>query len=230
MERLKKSFLRKLYITFLLFALVGCSFGKLPDEAEFMIKKYPELALMRESFSKKNLDPDKIDVSEDLNKKNFPSFIQWDDRWAYLPYNGSIMVAEGNIPTALSSIYCHYFNDKPINPYQMGQYFENNGWTVSKMGTSWNAIEKGSLYLGLKYKVISPSEIDMTNNLKKGNVLLASVGSGDFTEDSGLIIIYGKSGNKFKVSDPLSRKNSESLWDYKTLYDQIIHMWAFNKQ
>lgn len=231
MEKLTKSFIKKLYITFLLLIFVGCSSNKdIPNDLLFMMKKYPEISILKDSFNQRNLDPDKIDIIKDLNDKKFPSFIQWDNRWGYLTYNGSILAKEGNIPTAMSSIYCHFFKDTPIDPYQMGKFFEDRKWAIKNMGTSWNAIEKGSLTLGLRYKVISSSEIDMTNNLRQGKILLASVGQGDFTKDSGLIIIYGKNKDKFLISDPLSMKNSESLWDYETLNRQIIHIWAFSRQ
>lgn len=231
MEKLTKSFIKKLYITFFIFILAGCSSNeKLPDDLLFMIKKYPEISSARSSFEERNLDPDKINIEKDIRDKKFPSFIQWDNRWGYLPYNGSILAKEGNIPTALSSIYCHLKSDTPINPYQMGKFFEDRKWTIKNMGTSWNAIEKGGLTLGLRYKVISSSEIDMTNNIRQGKILLASVGQGDFTKDSGLIIIYGKNKDKFLISDPLSIKNSESLWEHEILENQIIHIWAFSRQ
>ncbi|MDO5027193.1 MAG: hypothetical protein Q4E50_05120 [Tissierellia bacterium] len=230
MKRLSKSLIKILYIALFIYILAACYKGKLPDDLEFMIKKYPELAVMEETFEKRNLDPAKIDIRKDLKSGQFPSFLQWDDRWAYLAYNGSIMAVEGNIPTAMSSIYCHFIKDKPIDPYQMGQFFEKNNWTVTNMGTSWNAIEKGSLYLGLKYKVVTASERDLVNNLNQGKILLASVVGGDFTKDSGLIIIYGLKDGKYLVSDPLSKKNSASLWDHKNLYNQIIHIWAFSRQ
>lgn len=231
MEKLTKSFIKKLYITFYIFILVGCkSNNKIPDDLSYMITKYPEISEIRSQFKERNLDPAKINIDKDLKGKMFPSFLQWDNRWAYLPYNGSIMAKEGNIPTALSSIYSHFKREKSMNPYQMGVYFEEKNWAIKNMGTSWNAIEKGSLSLGLKYKVISSTEIDMTNNLRQGKILLASVGKGDFTKDSGLIIIYGKDKDKFLISDPLSKINSQQVWEHETLNNQIIHIWAFSIQ
>lgn len=212
-----------------LFLFTSCSSTKLPDELNYLIKKYPELKEMEESYEHRNLDPESIDISQDLKKYVFPSFIQWDKRWAFLEYNGSFMAQEGNIPTAMSSIYTKLTGDTSLNPYEMGRFFEKRKWTINNMGTSWNAIEKGSLELGLEYKVISSSKLDIDNSLSTNKILLASVGRGDFTKDSGLVIIYAKQDGKYKISDPLSKINSNKLWSYEKLQEQIIHLWAFSK-
>lgn len=230
MKMFKVGHIRKIIIiSTLTFILTSCSSStRYPDDMEFMMKKYPEIRQHVESFEDENLNPSQIDIKKDLEKE-FPDFRQWDKRWAFLEYNDSIMAKEGNIPTAMASIYCHFTKDEEMNPHRLGQYFEKNLWAVKNVGTTWNAIEKGSYHLGLKYQVLASNKQDIDTALSQNRVLLASVGKGDFTQDSGLIIIYLKMGNAYKISDPLSEKNSNRYWSFDELDKQIIHLWSFSK-
>ena len=202
----------------------------MPDDIDFMINKYPQMEAMYDEFSSRNLIPEDIDVSYDVASKEFPSFIQWDKRWGYLTYIDSFMAVKGNVPAAMSSIYSFLTKDTKMNPYEMGKFFEKEKWTIDTMGTTWQAIEQGSIKLGLTYSVIENSDIRINDELERGRIILASVNQGDFTEDSGLIIIYKKVGNEYYISDPLSIENYEKTWSLDKLQNQMIHLWSFDKQ
>ena len=131
----------------------------MPDDIDFMINKYPQMEAMYDEFSSRNLIPEDIDVSYDVASKEFPSFIQWDKRWGYLTYIDSFMAVKGNVPAAMSSIYSFLTKDTKMNPYEMGKFFEKEKWTIDTMGTTWQAIEQGSIKLGLTYSVIENSDI-----------------------------------------------------------------------
>lgn len=49
-----------------------------------------------------------------------------------------------------------------------------------------------------------------------------------FTEVGHYMLITDYVDGKFKVNDPNSRKNSETLWDFELFADQIYMMWAFS--
>lgn len=223
---------KKFNIILIVFVVIlsGCYDNtQMPDDLDFIIYKYPHMKSMYDEFSSRNLDPNSIDIKSDVEENEFPNFIQWDKRWAYLPYIDSYMAVKGNIPTALSSIYTYLTKNTTMNPYEMAQFFEKEGWGIDSMGTSWQAIEIGSIRLGLTYNVVANNDVRINDELDRGRVLLASVVKGVFTKDSGMIIIYKKVGDKYYISDPLNKENSEKTWSLEDLQNQMIHIWSFSK-
>ena len=53
------------------------------------------------------------------------------------------------------------------------------------------------------------------------------MGPGDFTATGHFLVLTGWEDGKFRINDPNSRENSERLWAYEEIQDQIRNLWAF---
>ena len=66
----------------------------------------------------------------------------------------------------------------------------------------------------------------MTDNLEVGNPIICAMGAGDFTSTGHYIVITGLKDGMFVVNDPNSVENSEMLWSYERIEDQIRNLWV----
>ena len=55
---------------------------------------------------------------------------------------------------------------------------------------------------GITVNQMAVSQIEMENALDNGNMLICSVGAGDFTTQGHFIVIYGYTDEGFLVNDP----------------------------
>ena len=67
----------------------------------------------------------------------------------------------------------------------------------------------------------------MIRNLDVGNPIIAIVGEGQFTDGGHFIVITGHSDGYFTINDPNSVTNSERLWSFEELEQEIITLWVF---
>ena len=104
-----------------------------------------------------------------------------------------------------------------------------NGYCIEGVGSSWDLISKGSKKLGLNAKELPLVEKTIVNNLKKGNPVICVVGPGHFTKRGHFIVMYGYKDGKIMVKDPNSYKNSETLYEFSEIKDEIKNLWAISK-
>ena len=82
---------------------------------------------------------------------------------------------------------------------------------------------------GAKEIVSILNETEMQARLDDGNLIICSMGPGDFTDQGHFIVIRGYSGSGFYVNDPFSRTNSKKVWKYETLSGQVQQIWVYAK-
>lgn len=167
-----------------------------------------------------------IDISGDITGDRVPLFIQWDERWGYQKYGDSIIAINGCGPTCLSMVASYLLKDSKLNPQYMAQFSEDNGY-ISENGTLWALLSTGARKLGLESIEIPLDEDRVMNNLEVGNLIICSMGPGDFTTEGHFIVLAGCENGKIIVNDPNSRKNSERLWEFKEIKNQIKNIWVF---
>lgn len=174
-----------------------------------------------------------VDVSADVTPGQTPLFLQWDARWGYAPYGGAavedMIGLSGCGPTALSMVTVALTGNLDWNPRAVADFAAENGYCVDGAGTAWSLMESGCAALGLSSRALSLGKDAMIAALDAGELLIASVGPGDFTQKGHFIVICGYDGADFEIRDPNSRKNSEKSWSYDTLAPQIVALWALSK-
>lgn len=171
-----------------------------------------------------------IDLSEYAHTDHVPLLMQWDERWGYTRYAGELFGLSGCGPTCLSMVAIYLTGDTSLDPKKMGDFAAENGYVSWGNGTSWTLFSEGAAELGLDSTELPLDEQRIINNLEVGNPVVCVMGPGDFTTTGHFIILTGLEDGKFTVNDPNRRANSEKLWGYDEIKDQIRNLWAFQKK
>ena len=167
-----------------------------------------------------------ISLDDEVSTDKVPLFIQWDERWGYSHYGESIIGINGCGPTCLSMVAVHLLGNVELNPKWMANYSEEEGY-CSESGTLWALMSDGAKKLGLESVEIPLDESRIYSNLNVGNPIICSMGPGAFTTEGHFIVLCGMKEGKIIINDPNSRKNSEKLWTYDEIQDQIKNLWVF---
>lgn len=179
-----------------------------------------------------NNDNYDIDVSEiKLTKKEknseHPLFLQWDERWAYIPYGDANIGMAGCGPTCLSMVIVGLTHNSKATPAQIAKYSSEHGYYVDGQGTSWSLMTDVPRQYNIDVSKISVSEYNMKKALDDGKMLICSVGKGNFTIQGHFIVIYGYTEEGFLINDPYCKVRSEKTWSYEKISDQIKTIWQY---
>lgn len=173
----------------------------------------------------------KVDISGDYIKGQIPHFLQWDLRWGYQFYGGmwpeDYMGLSGCGPTSLSMVVVGMTGNLSADPGSVAAYAEEAGYATSDNGTMWSLISEGSRHYGLEAEEVPLNENDMIAALNRSPIICV-VGPGDFTQSGHFMVLTGYENGKFTLLDPNSKSNSEKMWSYERLQDQILAMWEFS--
>lgn len=161
-------------------------------------------------------------------RQDFPLFLQWDKRWGYVSYGGSIIGLSGCGPTCMSMVLVSLTGSSDMTPAEVARFSEENGYYVEGSGTSWSLMTDGASALGLSARELSLDESVMKSSLDSGHPIICSMGPGDFTTQGHFILIYGYDAEGFLVNDPNCISRSSRHWDFETLRGQIKNLWAYS--
>lgn len=200
--------------------------------------EYPEMLLAAylnnpemEQFVQGYLTQDTLSQDRQLNEEErqtqFPLLLQWDQRWGYVSYGGSIIGLSGCGPTCLSMILISLTGDPTQTPDIIAAFSETNGYYVEGSGTAWSLMTEGASRLGLYAQELSLDESVMKSQLDAGHPIICSMGAGDFTTEGHFILIYGYNENGFLVNDPNCIGRSGQAWTFDRLCGQIKDLWAY---
>ena len=191
-----------------------------PDSMEFVLT-YP---------FHDHCEAEDIDVSDEVNRFEVPRFYQWDERWGYKDYGNGPMGLTGCGPTCLSMVAVYLLQNPDMNPAWMADYAENNNYYAygsESGGSLWTLMTDGGFGLGMDVTQIPIDQNRMEINLDVGNVIIAVVGPGDFTDGGHFIVITGYDEEGFTINDPNSITRSDMHWPYDVLGPQMQACWVF---
>lgn len=170
--------------------------------------------------------------AEDIGVKprdgEIPKLIQWDERWGYAPYGTSIVAVSGCGPTCLSMVICGLTGDTAATPAKVAAYGTKKGYVDEENNTYWNLMSEGCKDWGLSCYEGSVDEKQIVAELKNGHPIICSVGPGDFTDKGHFIVLTGYEDGKIRVNDPFSEANSDKLWEFSRLEEQIKALWVYS--
>ncbi len=169
-----------------------------------------------------------IDISDEIDGKHVPLFLQSDERWGNECYGDGEISVTGCGPTCLSMVYCYLTGDSSMNPAEMAAWAERKGFYVDGVGTSWSLMDLGAQKLGLDPYSMPLTENNLLEALSSKHVIICSVAPGDFTTEGHFIVLAGmnKDGT-IKVNDPNSKKRSGKEWDAERIIPQIKQYWIY---
>ena len=197
----------------------------IPSELREALKKNSEMLEFVEGYKK----ADKVEVGSfnyKEKKGEHPLLLQWDKRWGYAEYGGSMMGISGCGPTCISMVILG-LKSQAFTPYKVAKYAEKNGYYVEGSGTSWKLMTEGAGYFGISGSALPLSEERIKGVLDSGGMCICAMRPGDFTTEGHFIVIYGYNEQGFCVNDPNSVIRSKKSWPYDRISHQIKNLWAY---
>lgn len=168
--------------------------------------------------------------TDEEQPEDYPLFLQWDERWGYMPYGADGVMGTGGCgPTCLSMAVFYLTGNRECTPDAVARYSVEKGHYVNGVGTAWSLLEAYPQEYGLSVKHVYLGEENLKAELDKGNILICSVRPGDFTTAGHFIVIYGYDENGFKVNDPKCIARSRVSWSYEQIQDDIKSTWSIGK-
>lgn len=205
---------------------MGISYGRYPKDLIELLDGNPETKDFVLNY------PFRKDISLELSaykEDTVPLFLQWDPMWGYEEYGSSYLAVTGCGPTCLAMVGYSLTGDEGMNPLTIAEYAEKNGYYAPGYGSSWTLISEGAEKLGLTARELPLVKKKMVDALEAGTPIILAMGKGDFTTTGHYIVLTGWTGEAFRVNDPNSRENSQTLWTYEQLEGQIRNIWAIGK-
>ena len=198
-----------------------------PQEIVALLERNPETEDFVLNYPLEHGKPHDGALTEEETAASAPLFLQWDKRWGYLDYGGSVVVLSGCGPVCLSMAgYSLTRDEDTFRPDKVVQFALDHGYCVPGNGSKWTLISEGGEELGLDVTELPLDENRMVRALEAGQLIICIMGPGVFTTTGHYIVLTGVEDGKFQVNDPNSRENSQKLWDYAEFADQIRNLWA----
>lgn len=172
-----------------------------------------------------------IDISGEYVENGIPLFIQWDSRWGNYAYGRSGTIgSSGCGPTSLAMVVVALTGNQSVNPKVVADWSAANGYRVEGVGTSWGLFPAGASKWGFNCQELSVFSSEISQKLREGKVLIASMGPGHFTKYGHFIVLRGiTESGKILVNDPNSSDKSKKEWDVSIIVNEAKAVWAFWK-
>ena len=158
-----------------------------------------------------------------------PLYLQYDAAWKDVPYGNSTMKKTGCCPTCLAMVFS-YFQGRSIYPTEVVAW-AGNRYYVSGSGTAWTIFEPAAAHWNIGCVNIGKDAEKMTDALRKGKLVVASMGPGTFTKGGHFIVLTGiTDSGKIKVNDPndSSMKNHAGMeFAVSLIIRECKNMWMF---
>lgn len=205
----------------------GISYGEYPQSLIDLYERNPETKdfVLNYPFRKDT----GVDLSAWEGSRTVPLFLQWNPMWGYERYGKDFLAVTGCGPTCLAMVGYYLTGDENMNPRQVAQFAQENGYYSRGSGSSWTLISEGSGGLGLKATEIPLVRKKMVDALEAGKPIICAMREGDFTTTGHYIVLRGVEDGQFQVNDPNSVVNSEKLWSYEQIEGQIRNLWVMEK-
>lgn len=167
-----------------------------------------------------------VDMSEYEDCPQVPLFMQWDKRWGYMDYGSDVAGITGCGPVCLSMAAWYVTGDSAMSPDRIITFALDGGYCVPGSGSAWSLISQGGRELGLDVTEIPLDKERILSNLEVDNPIICVMGPGDFTTTGHFIVLTGTRDGKLRINDPNSIVNSQKLWSYEDICDQILNLWV----
>ena len=199
------------------------------QELDALLDRNPEAAEFVADYPLYKNGSGEYSMTEFENLSSLPHFIQWDTRWGYEEYAGSLMGLSGCGPVCLSMVAVYLLEDLSLDPLYIAAFAEENGYAEKNNGTKWTLMSKGAEKLGLRSSELPLHKQTMIKELEEGRPIICIMGAGDFTSSGHFIVLTDYTEEGFSVLDPNSKNRSEQKWTYERIEKQIRNLWSFSK-
>lgn len=148
-----------------------------------------------------------------------PYLFQFDLPWKDEVYGDGTMEQTGCGPTSLAMALGGLLS-QDFSPKEIADYAQANGYYVDGAGTAWAFFTDFPQLYGIPVWQSAADENLVQQELDAGNVLILSMGPGDFTTSGHIICAQsGDEPGSLNVHDPNSKNNSRK-WPISTVLAQ----------
>lgn len=142
--------------------------------------------------------------------------------WSSMPFGKDPIGPYGCGPVAMAMVVSS-MTSTSMDPGQMAAWAADNGYWAPQSGSRHSLIPDACTAFGLgctRLTECTPSMI--INTLLQGDMMVALMGPGHFTQSGHFIILRGATlSGEILVADPNSRENSLIPWDPQLLLEEI---------
>lgn len=158
----------------------------------------------------------------------FPALFQTDPEWASQRYADGTVATHGCGPTCLSIVYVALTGKDDLDPRDMAEFSELNGFVDGGV-TSWLLMSDGANLIGLDSVEVPASAESVEDHLLAGEPIICSVHEGDFTTEGHFIVLAGLNADgTVEIRDPNSEDRTTMSWDLGRVISQCDNIWAFS--
>lgn len=157
-----------------------------------------------------------------------PLYYQWDSRWNFVSY-GTSTIGKGGCGICSSAMVVSYWTGKSVTPPKLVE------WAYiyhTPQGSSHALYAAVAEHYNLRYKDLGVSKESMVDELKKGHTVIASMGPGEFTSNSHLIVLRTIEKGKIRVNDPNDNSNknhANKKYTPSAIHSEAKHYWSIYK-
>ncbi len=166
------------------------------------------------------------------NQINIPLYLQNDPQVANLSYgtDGSQSIAENGCAIVSLAMVDSYLSKKEVLPKDVLKWAKNDYYEESA-GTSWRIFSDYAMAHDLTFYNYGNNFAQAMQALNEGQVVIASVSPGFFTEVGHIIVIRGYQNGFVYVNDPnddIEKMHSLQAIPESTLIEEGINYWSFS--
>ena len=199
-----------------------------PDGVIELLDKNPETVDFVENYPKKKDSKPAETIGDSLQPGSIPLLLQWDERWGYSTYGTSIIAISGCGPTCMAMVASGLNQDPSITPAKVASFGTQHSYVDEENNTYWSFMREAGASWNLSCYEGLLNETQVSAELSAGHPIICSVGPGNFTQIGHFIVLTGYENGNVTVNDPFSKANSETLWNFSQIKDQIRAMWVYS--
>lgn len=199
-----------------------------PDGVIELLDKNPETVDFVENYPKKKDSKPAETIGDSLQPGSIPLLLQWDERWGYSTYGTSIIAISGCGPTCMAMVASGLNQDPSITPAKVASFGTQHSYVDEENNTYWSFMREAGASWNLSCYESLLNETQVSAELSAGHPIICSVGPGNFTQIGHFIVLTGYENGNVTVNDPFSKANSETLWNFSQIKDQIRAMWVYS--
>ena len=149
-------------------------------------------------------------------------YLQSDERWGKLKDGSDKISTHGCGPTAMAMVVSS-MTDTLILPQDMAQWAVDHGYWARRSGSYHSIVIGTATAFGLQAESYPLRDAEaLREELMSGNLLVALMGPGHFTQSGHFIVLRGVTlSGDILIADPGSLERSLTAWDAQLILDEL---------
>ena len=202
----------------------GFSLSDYPSDIVNLFKFNQETREFVLNYPSKIVDfkPDDLNFKEYEKCTNPPELKQWDVRWGYMSYNGSVMGLSGSAPTALSMAALYVTHDISLTPVHIAQFAAGNECESDPE----KLLSDGARTLSMNVTDLPKNDKRIRQAVsEEGTAVICLMSGNNF---SPVIVIRGiNEDGAYLINDTISDKRSAQAYTFADFNPTLKKCWKY---